>query len=85
LDIERMTGRDLPRDQWVLVARQGCVTVGFIELQRRSEITVELQTFFIRPLARGSGAGIQLVRSAMEAIMQRGFHDLTIGAAAFDI
>jgi GNAT superfamily N-acetyltransferase len=81
-DIEQLSGRDLDRNGWVLLARQGCVAVGFVELAQRDEFTAELQSFVLRPLARGSGVGMQLIRSAMDAVASQGYRDLLMGAAA---
>lgn len=80
-DVARVAGRDVASDAWVLVARQGGVTVGFVELQVRGEV-VELVAFGVRPLAVGSGVGRRLLAAATAAASREGYRDVVVATPA---
>lgn len=78
-DVERLQGRRVARSECALVARQGEVAVGCAILRPLTDDVVELNGFRVRPLALGSGAGLQILRAAMAVAASAGHRDLVVG------
>lgn len=61
-----------PRGRLIL-ARLGAAAVGCVALRRLDADCCEMKRLYVRPIARGSGAGRALARAAIEAAQTAGY------------
>jgi ribosomal protein S18 acetylase RimI-like enzyme len=62
----------------LLVARLGGEVVGCVALKRLPDRTCELKRLYVRPAARGSGTGRELVRASIERARELGYSVLRL-------
>jgi putative acetyltransferase len=75
-EVASLPGAYSPPDGALLLARRGGSAAGCVAVRRLGEQLCEMKRLYVRPPHRGSGAGAQLVRSALESARDLGYHEL---------
>lgn len=80
---KKFPGEHVPPFGRLLVAIDGGTAAGCIALGRLSDTVCEMRTLFVRPAARGTGAGRQLVETVLAEARAIGYSHMRLDSLRF--
>lgn len=82
VELASLPGTYAPPHGALLLAQDGDQVIGCVAVRRLNDRVCEMKRLYVRPGHRGSGAGVKLVQSVIEAGRQLGYEELWLDTLA---